>query len=45
MQIKVFTLRFSKAIEGFDDELVRAFMADKDIIAVDAHFFFKGDMP
>jgi len=32
MLIKIFTLRFSERIEGFDDEPVRAFMADKGIL-------------
>lgn len=45
MLIRIFTLRFSDAIEGFDDESLRAFMADKEIISVREHFFLKDNIP
>jgi len=45
MLIKIFTLRFSERIEGFDDEPVRAFMADKEVVAVNERFFIKDGVP
>jgi len=45
MLIKVFTLKFDKTIENFNDEAVRTFMADKDIIEVRDHFFFRHNEP
>gem|GEM_PF-3518429 len=34
MPIKIFTLRFVKSMDGFDDAKVRAFMYDKNVIEV-----------
>ena len=45
MMIKVFTMRFSDVIEGFDDEDLRVFMADKDIISFRERFFLKDNIP
>lgn len=43
--IKLFTLRFSEKIDGFDDEQVRGFMADKTVIAIENWFFMKHNIP
>lgn len=45
MLVKIFTLRFSEHIEGFDDEHVRNFMINNNIISIREHFFQKGDVP
>lgn len=46
LQIKIFTLRFSDAIEGFlDQEALNAFMSDKEIVDVREEFFIKGNIP
>ncbi len=45
MRVKVFTLRFDPRIEGFDDEGLRAFMADKQVSSVREHFFSHADTP
>lgn len=45
MLIKTFTLRFSPNLDGFDDEPVRSFMADKSIASVKEHFFIKDNIP
>ena len=45
MLFKIFTLRFSEHTEGFDDEQVRSFMINNNIISIREHFFRKGDVP
>src|SRR3990170_4864186 len=45
LHIKIFTLRFSDATEGFDDDSIRAFMADKEIVSLKEQFFFKDTVP
>ena len=44
-QIKIFTLRFSESMEGFDDENIRLFIMGKNIIRMDGHFFLKDNVP
>lgn len=39
MLIKIFTLPFSARQGGFDDEAVRGFMSDKEIVSIRDHFF------
>ncbi len=39
MHIRIFTLRFSPVIEGFDDGPLRSFMTDKEVLSVREHFF------
>ena len=45
MKVRIFTLRFSKTMEGFDDEDVRLFMSDKEIVSANEHFFQKDGLP
>ncbi|RLC21736.1 MAG: HRDC domain protein [Deltaproteobacteria bacterium] len=45
LMIKIFTLRFSEVLQGFDDEDVRKFMADKEIISVRDQFFIRNNIP
>jgi superfamily II DNA helicase RecQ len=45
LHVKIFTLRFSDATEGFDDNSIRAFMADKEIVSLKEQFFFKDTVP
>ncbi|HUW62920.1 MAG TPA: hypothetical protein VMZ06_18090 [Candidatus Bathyarchaeia archaeon] len=45
VQLKVFTLPWQAALGGFDDEPVRAFLVDKEVLAVDSQFFVKDGMP
>ena len=39
MKLKVFTLRFSDSTEGFDDQPLQEFIADKEVIEFSEHFF------
>jgi hypothetical protein len=43
--VKIFTLRFSERIEEFEDEFLRAFMADNEVVSLKERFFFKDNMP
>ena len=45
MLIKIFTLKFSDDLEGFDDEEVRAFMAQNEIILIKEQFFLRNNIP
>ncbi len=45
VQVKLFALRFCDDLDGFDDEPLRLFMADKDVISLREQFFFKDNMP
>ena len=45
MLIRIFTLRFDPAIEGFDDEGLRRFIGDKAVRSVREHFFVKDETP
>jgi ribonuclease D len=45
MLIKIFTLKFSPGVEGFDDEKIRLFMVGNEIISVREHFFIKDNVP
>ena len=39
MKLKLFTFRFSEAINGFDDKAMQDFTADKEVIEYSEHFF------
>jgi hypothetical protein len=43
--VKVFTMCFSDGVEGFDDDALRAFMADNEVVSLKERFFFKDSMP
>ena len=45
MQIRVFTLPFNTVLGAFDDEPLRAFLVDKEELAVDSRFFLKDGVP
>ena len=38
--VKVFTMRFSDSIEEFEDDSLRAFMADNEVVSLKERFFF-----
>jgi len=39
MRAKIFTLRFSATLGGFDDSALQAFTGDKEILTIREHFF------
>jgi len=43
MQVRVFTLSFNSALNGFDDDEVREFVKDKEVLSVRDHFFAKDE--
>jgi hypothetical protein len=45
MKVRIFTLRFNSMTEGFDDSAVSGFTADKEVLSVENHFFFKDGIP
>lgn len=45
MLIKVVTIPFSSAYGGFNDEELRAFLSDKELISANDYLFTKGDVP
>jgi superfamily II DNA helicase RecQ len=45
MPTRVFTLAFDPATEHFNDEPVRQFLADKEVLSVHDHFFVKDGLP
>ncbi len=45
MQVRIFTLAFSEALDGFPDETVRQFLAGKNVHEVAHHFFERGGEP
>lgn len=45
MKLKVFTLRFSDGLEGFDDAPLQEFAADKEVVDYAQHFFFHEKKP
>lgn len=45
MDVKIFTLKFSPVIEGFDDEALRRFISDKNVIEIRDQFFIKNHDP
>jgi superfamily II DNA helicase RecQ len=45
MLLRVFTLGFDPATERFDDESVRDFLSDKDVLSISDHFFIRDATP
>jgi hypothetical protein len=45
VKLKVFTLRFSGSTEGFDDQPLQEFIADKEVIEFSEHFFIHENSP
>ncbi len=45
MLIKIFSLTFSSASGGFDDEMLRDFIKDKEVISVRDHLFVRNEIP
>jgi ATP-dependent DNA helicase RecQ len=45
MLVRVFTLKFSPLLSGFDDGEVRDFLKDKEVLAIRDHFFVKDETP
>ena len=45
MLVRVFTLGFDPATERFDDEPVRDFVSDREVVSVSDHFFIRDGMP
>lgn len=45
MFVRIFTLRFSAASDGFDNSPVQAFLADKEVLSIHDHFFEKDGIP
>lgn len=45
MLIKVVSLSFDSAYGGFNDELVREFLKDKELISFKEYFFVRNDIP
>jgi len=45
MFVRVFTLRFSDATDGFDNQPVETFLADKDVLSIHDHYFEKDGIP
>lgn len=45
MKLKVFTFRFSHRVQGFDDQPLQKFMADKEVIEFSEHFFVHEKTP
>lgn len=45
MLIKVISLSFSSALGGFNEEEIREFLKDKELISSQDYFFVKNEMP
>ncbi len=45
MLIRVITLRFSTAMDGFDDTEITEFIKDKSVISLREHFFIRNETP
>ena len=45
MRVKLFTLRYSATLGGFDEGVLQAFLADKEILAFREHFFHANETP
>lgn len=45
LKLKVFTFRFSESKDGFDDEIMQVFIADKEVIEFSEHFFVYDKIP
>ncbi len=45
MQMKVFTLPYQASLCGFNDEPLREFLVDKEVLDIDGQFFVKDGLP
>ncbi|NOT60536.1 MAG: HRDC domain-containing protein [Acidobacteria bacterium] len=45
MQARVITLRFNSMMEAFDDAPLRDFIKDKEVLALNDHFFVRNEVP
>lgn len=45
MLFRVFTLRFSIALDGFDDAPLTDFIMDKTVLSLHNHFFIRNETP
>lgn len=45
MLIRIITLRFSAALEGFDDSPLIDFIKDKSVLSLREHFFIRNEVP
>jgi hypothetical protein len=45
MLMRVFTLGFDPATECFDDQPVRDFLADQEVVSISDHFFVRDAVP
>ena len=45
MQIRVVTLRYNEALQGFPEDVLRAAMFGRDGLSVAEHFFVHGNVP
>lgn len=45
MLVKIFSLTFSSASGGFDDEVLRDFIKDKEVISIRDHLFVRNEIP
>jgi len=45
MQIRIVTLRYSEALQGFPEDALRAATAGHEVLAVREHFFLLGGIP
>src|SRR5436190_814690 len=45
MLIKIISLAFNSAAGGFDDNEVRSFIQDKEVVSIRDHLFLRNDVP
>jgi ATP-dependent DNA helicase RecQ len=45
MLMRVFTLRFNAALDGFDDSPLTEFIKDKQVLSLREHFFIRNETP
>ncbi len=45
MFVRIFTLRFNPATDGFANQPVEAFLADKEVLSIHDHFFVSDHAP
>ena len=45
MRAKIFTLRYSATLGGFDDSAIELFTRDKEVLTFREHFFTVSDVP
>jgi hypothetical protein len=45
MLTRIITLRFSAALDGFDDSALTEFIKDKSVLSLREHFFIRNETP